>query len=656
MCGFLTFSSDHYHSDFERALDTLASRGPDDRGIWAGSLSHGDADVQLGHRRLSVVDLEHGRQPMITSDDRYVIVYNGEIYNAPELRKQLVKQGVQFQTHHSDTEVLLLGFAHWGLDSLLPKLDGMFAFTIYDRKTHTFHAAKDRFGIKPFYYSTHQGFITASTLAPFWQLANFPRKLNYHALREYLACQSIPSPLTILRDVHSLPPGHSLTYHKPSATLKTKPFWSIPQLDTGRDPSPFEDLVEQTDAALKESVKRQMVSDVPLGAFLSGGIDSSLMTYYMAQASGSSRVQTFTIGFPFGKGYDETKYAQKVAEQLGCKHHLLSANEIDATFFESAIKDLDQPFADPAYLPLSILCQLTKQHVTVAIAGDGGDELFCGYNRFLETETKYPPTLKTNILSALDSMHILHPSLRRRALSGKQKLLWDRVKLGPFPGTRKDMASLLAKSSIKQADISRTLNDWLSLAASFSDPIDIEALTRADLHTYLSENCLAKSDRASMAHSLEVRVPFLGNPVTDLILTQPASSKYHNQTFKAILTELSRRHLPREVWDRPKHGFSVPVSDFIFKQWSGQTNQWLDQAADIAPFLNTKEINRRYRKLQQRREDSRTVYTILTLLGWLTTHPIDSDTNLSASIPPQAPSHTHQSSEQPSKPLVPASP
>jgi asparagine synthase (glutamine-hydrolysing) len=608
VCGLLTIAGDRWAGGFDAALDSIASRGPDERGDWHGQ------GVHLGHRRLSIIDLQAGQQPMRSADGRYVLVYNGEIYNFKEIRQELEALGQTFTTR-SDTEVLIEGYARWGR-GVLDRLDGMFAFVVWDRKEKALFTARDRFGIKPLFYSTHLGFVAASTMQPFFKLPDFPRRLDYQALRDYLAVQSIPSPMTMLRDVRSLPPASWLTWDQATDQLETGRYWDIPQATS--NPIGFDELVDACDAALAKSVKRQLVSDVPLGAFLSGGIDSSLMVHYMAAAS-SKPVKTFTVRFDKRSGYDESRYARIVAERYGCEHHELDAHEIDGGRLVDSLTDLDQPLADPAYLPLRELCELTRQHVTVAVCGDGGDELFGGYPRFLRGESSYTGSTPFNLLHRLG---LLPPALRRRALRGVEGLLWDRVKFGPFPGTRKDMAALLTPDIAIACEIDQTMRGWLDLAQRFGSPIETDQLMRADLWTYLSENCLVKSDRASMAHSLEARVPMLGNPVADLVLPQPASVKMQGG-LKSVLVELSKRHLTPDVWDRPKHGFSVPLQTYFNGSWRECCADWVGRSGELAPFLDAGSVRSRWSACLNGRGDKRGMYTLIALLGWLDTHKVD---------------------------------
>ena len=603
---------ERWSEDFDRAVSSLAHRGPDDEGVW-----HQD-DVRLGHRRLSVIDLEGGHQPMATDDGRYHIVFNGEIYNFPDLRERLEHEGVAFHTR-SDTEVLLRGYVAWGGQALLGRLDGMFAFAVWDKCDRKLFAARDRFGIKPLYYSMADGFVFASTLEPFWQLTGFPRRLNYEAVRDYLACQSISAPMTIIQDVAALEPACWLEWDATTRACRTGRYWDIPApLAQGMDPT---ELIDATDVALTESVRRQMVADVPVGAFLSGGVDSSLMVYYMSLAR-PDPVRTFTVRFPESGGYDESGYARTVADRLGCEHHEIDAREIDTAALRDALQTLDQPMADPAYLPTLGLSRCTREHVTVAISGDGGDELFGGYPRFFQGEACYPPSMVSCLFNRAASTGLLPASLLRRTLRGQDRVIWDRLRLGPYIGGRKSLRGVLTTDAWQACRPDETLARWREQVLRWGGVMDTDSLMRGDLWTYLSDNCLVKTDRASMRHSLEVRVPVLGNPVVDLVLPQPASVKTAGG-MKAVLNTLARRHLPREVWDRPKHGFSVPMSDYFRGSWREACEQWVGQSRDLAPFLKHEAVERRWRRVLGHGGDHRVMYTIIALLAWLETHPLE---------------------------------
>ncbi|MCX7157213.1 MAG: asparagine synthase (glutamine-hydrolyzing), partial [Rhodocyclales bacterium] len=390
MCGILLTVGEIFHADFDAALATLKSRGPDAR----ETLAHGD--TLLGHARLAVIDIDGGRQPMTAANGRLAMVYNGEIYNFAALRRELEAAGHAFVTR-SDSEVLLTGYLHWG-EAVVERLDGMFAFAIRDAQDGSIFLARDRLGIKPLFWGEHAGgLVAASTLAPFFALTAFPKKLDAEGLRDYLAFQTPLAPHTLVRDIHALPPSACLRW-KAGSGAKPRQWWNIP--DVSEKAPDREALVAETDGLLAQAVKDQLAADVPLGAFLSGGIDSSLVVHYMAQAgafSTSRPLKTFSVRFAEA-GFDESPHAQAVAERYGTEHHVLDAPDLTADTLAAALRDLDQPLADPAYIPTWALSRLTRQHVTVALSGDGGDELFGGYPRFLDGADRYPDSVGKRLL------------------------------------------------------------------------------------------------------------------------------------------------------------------------------------------------------------------------------------------------------------------
>ncbi|MDZ4255429.1 MAG: asparagine synthase (glutamine-hydrolyzing) [Sulfuritalea sp.] len=620
MCGILFASGEIFRADFDAALETLKSRGPDAREV----VAHGDA--LLGHARLAVIDIAGGRQPMRTADGRLAMVYNGEIYNFAALRRELEAAGHAFATR-SDSEVLLTGYRHWG-EAVLHKLDGMFACAIHDRQDGSVFLARDRLGIKPLFWGEHaNGLVAASTLAPFFALKAFPKKLDAEGLRDYLAFQTPLAPHTLVRDIHALPPGACLRW-TPGARATPRQWWAIPDA-TEKAPG-REALVAETDALLAQAVKDQLVADVPLGAFLSGGIDSSLVVHYMAQA-GAAPLKTFSVRFAEA-GFDESPAALAVAERYGTEHHVLDAPELTADTLADALRDLDQPLADPAYIPTWALSRLTRQHVTVALSGDGGDELFGGYPRFLDGADCFPDSAGKRLLRVLLRHGLAPAGLRRRALAGAELLLYRRVELGDYPGSRKDLRRYLAPETQRAARPEHTLELWRELAAHHGN-YDRGALLRADLWTYLSENCLAKTDRASMAHGLEVRVPLLANALQDRMLRLPAGVHFDAGARsaspgmqstgggKAILRALARQHLPEAVWNREKHGFSVPLR----ANFAGAWRDWCDAqvAAARAPWLDAGAIAALWQEARQGKGNVRLMYSFAVLLAWLETHPLD---------------------------------
>lgn len=610
MCGIFGLIDTPWRESASAALNTLRARGPDDSAV----LDLGDAI--LGHTRLAVIDLVSGQQPMRSADGRYTIVFNGEIYNFRELRKQLASTGRAFTTQ-SDTEVLLQGFAEWG-ERVVPRLDGMFAFAVWDAHERVLFAARDRMGIKPFFYSTVAGFSFGSTLAPFLRLDGFPRRIDYQALRDYLACQTALAPHSFLNAVQQLSPASQLVWTARDRRLEIRRYWDIP----GPRELAFDrmEVLDRVDAAIGDCVRAQLVADVPLGGFLSGGIDSSLMIHYMARA-GARPLRTFNLRFREAD-FDETSYARAVAERFGTEHHTLDAPQIDGAGFAHAIDDLDQPLADPAYVMTHALSRLTRSFVTVAISGDGGDELFGGYGRFRQGEGRYPRRPGQDVLRKLVEAGWLPGSLLRRTLHGRDRVFYHRAELGPWEVSRKSLKRYLAPDAWERCLPHKTLSLWRELAASFGGRVNTESLMRADLWTYLSDNCLAKTDRASMAHGLEVRVPLLGNAVLDSVLHLPAEAHFNGED-KLLLRELARRYLPDCVWNRPKHGFSVPLRELFNGVWRDRCEDAISRAAEIAPFLNAPAVGSLWRAARSGHGSRRLAYTFVVLLLWLEQHRLD---------------------------------
>ena len=607
MCGIVGLIATPWQESAPAALATIRSRGPDEQRLWRGQ------DACLGNTRLAVIDPVGGQQPMQSADKRYVLVQNGEIYNFRELRAELETLGQVFTTR-SDTEVLLHGYAHWGVE-LPRRLDGMFSFAVWDTAERTLFAARDRMGVKPLFYSMQDGFSFASTLEAFFALRGFRCRLDYEALRDFLAFQVCLAPHSFLREVRQLPPASWLRWHAADRRFELQRYWEIP---TPRAQVPErEETLQRLDQALRESVRRQLVADVPLGAFLSGGIDSSLMVRYMAEAGGRP-LETFTLAFA-EPGFDETAHARAVAEAFSCRHHVLDAPAIDGAAFAQSVRGLDQPLADPAYVMTQALSALTRRQVTVAISGDGGDELFAGYARFADEASLHPPRLGQATGRALLEAGLLPSALLRRTLHGQELLFYRRVELGPWPAGRKSLSGYLAPGALAHCRPEATLQLWRDLAGG----MDTASLMRADLWTYLSENCLAKADRASMAHGLEVRVPMLGNPVLDLVLGLPAELNYDVGGGKALLRELARRSLPQTVWDRPKHGFSVPLRELFNGAWREPAEDVLARCASLAPFLQADAVLRLWHAARAGSASRRLAYTFVVLLLWLECHNIE---------------------------------
>ncbi|MBF0214353.1 MAG: asparagine synthase (glutamine-hydrolyzing) [Magnetococcales bacterium] len=610
MCGILGAISSRWASHMEQALSALSPRGPDARGI------HREPDAVLAHARLAVIDATGGVQPMPSADGRHWLVFNGEIYNFLDLRQELIQQGYRFATR-SDSEVLLIAYLHWGAE-MLTRLDGMFAFAIWDTQEKTLFAARDRLGIKPFFYATVSGLIFASTLAPFFKLPGFPRRLNGRALRDYLAFQTPLAPDSFLADCRQLPPGHFLRYRAGEKNPEITRYWQLPRPGTD-GPADLESGAERVDAALRESVRRQLVADVPLGAFLSGGIDSSLIVRYMAEA-GAKGMQCFSLKFS-QVGFDESAHARTVAERFGCTHHELPAPEIDIPAFLAAMEGLDQPLADPSYVMTHALSGLTRAHVTVALSGDGGDELFGGYPRYQDPQSAHPELFWQAWTRRLIDRGLLPAALTRRTLHGRELLHYRRVELGPWHRSRKDLNRYLAPAVREACAVGSTLESWNRLVDELGGTLDGATMMRADLWSYLPEICLVKTDRASMAHGLEARVPMLGQPVVEAALSIPAALHLRDGG-KAVLKRLCRDALPESVWNRPKQGFSVPLRELFRGAWRPLGDRVFADAERIAPFLDAPAAREQWQRcLSDRGGSRRLTYTLLVLLLWLERHP-----------------------------------
>jgi len=571
MCGFVAILQESSPIDLamaKRCLSTIAHRGPDAEGEWE------EGPVFLGHRRLSIIDLATGQQPMHSSDGRYVVVFNGEIYNFAELRERLIHEGATFQTQ-SDTEVILEGYRRWGKD-VVHRLEGMFAFLVWDRRKKIAFAARDRLGIKPLCWAEVPGrLVVASTLEPIRALGGF-RRIDLVAVRDLMAFDYIPAPRTVLHGVRKLEPGSRLQWQwAKGGPPSVERYWRPPAADAkSRPPDEFE-----LEELLEGAVQRQMISDVPIGAFLSGGIDSSLLVALMSRHS-AKPVRTFSVAFAEGD-VDESPIADKVAKFFSTDHTVLPAEAVGPEQLLQLLGRLDEPFCDPALVPTFILSEMTKRHVKVALSGDGGDEVFGGYVKYLRGETngngEWP--LSGAFRSMLQSLPWRPRGVGHfypRVLGGRDLFKYTATLYGDCPVFRKDLRQLLARSYHTEAHIPQFFEHWELKARQHGARWDQDVIMRTDLETYLSENCLVKTDRASMLASLEVRVPFLDEMVLDRILPLPSSAKIQAGQLKALLMPLCRRLLPREVWDRPKHGFNVPLDVRLAGAWRPAVEAALD--------------------------------------------------------------------------------
>lgn len=614
MCGFVAFIQSTPQVDLEiarRAIQTLTHRGPNAGGEWR------EGDVILLHRRLSIIDLATGDQPMSSGDGRYVIVFNGEIYNFPELRERLIQKGVRLRTR-SDTEVIVEGYRQWGA-KVVELLNGIFSFVIWDRNERQVFGARDRLGIKPFCWALQDGnLVVSSTLEPFEVLEGF-KKIDLVSVRDLLTFDYIPSPRTILQGVNKLEPGSQFHWRLGEAQPAISKYWVPPDEPSDAIPPGPDELEELLDRA----VARQMISDVPLGAFLSGGIDSSLLVALMARHSSNS-VKTFSCSFSQSK-VNESPIAELVARKFNTDHLVLPAEEIGSKTLLDILSRLDEPFADPALIPTFALSKLTGSHVRVALSGDGADEVFGGYPKYLRGKNKrqgWPFGRQFDgILRAVPWRPLGLASLYWRMFSSQTLIPWSVTRFGDFPVFPKDIRQLINPLYHEDAKVDQFFEPWERRAERMKLPFGIDLLMRTDLETYLSENCLVKTDRASMLTSLEVRVPYLDEKVLDRILPLSADKKIVNGELKSLLMPLARRLLPREVWDRPKHGFTVPLNDLLKGHWQPAVEsvlEWGEAHVDVFNYSCLRRLHRLNRSGGNVRWDmGRQLWNPLVLLAWM---------------------------------------
>ena len=580
-------SAESLHEIGRAMADTMLHRGPDAGGVWTDPA----AGVALAHRRLSIIDLSPGgAQPMVSANGRYVISYNGEVFNFVELRQELEQLGAKFRGG-SDTEVIIEGAARWGLAATVKRMIGMFALALWDRETRTISLVRDRLGIKPVYYlASDTLFAFGSELKAFRACPGWSASLDRDALQAYLRVGYVPQPHSIYREIRKLPPGNILTL-APGKMPTIEPFWDARQVAvsgfTKWSKAPDErEAIDGLDSLLRDAVRRRMIADVPLGAFLSGGIDSSTVVALM-QAESNRPVRTFSIGF-HEQGYDEAAHAKAVAQHLGTDHTELYVEPGHAFDVIPKLPEwYDEPFADSSQIPTFLVSEMTRRHVTVALSGDGGDELFTGYNRYFWAESlwkrfsRIPLPLRQVIAGAL---RVLPPATWDRLFG----LVPDRLR-PPQPGDKLyKLAGMLAHDG-PQAVYKRliTLCEPSQLAASGHEPKGIigdESIARdipnfpawmqfIDTVTYLPDDILTKVDRATMAVSLEGRVPLLDHRVVEYAWTLPLSLKIRDGKGKWALRQVLKRYVPDKLIDRPKMGFGVPIDSWL----RGPLRDWAEE-------------------------------------------------------------------------------
>jgi asparagine synthase (glutamine-hydrolysing) len=598
MCGIVGFAGAGAPDglDLGAAVAAMHHRGPDDQGNWR------EGSAGLGFARLSIIDLSPaGHQPMASPDGRHVIVFNGEIYNFGELRRELEACGETFRGH-SDTEVLLRLFVRDGLEACLAKLHGMFAFAVWDRATGTLSLARDRLGVKPLVYAeTAAGFLFASEIKPLFALyRDLPRLADGAALDHYLTYQYIPAPLTGFAAIRKLPPGHAMTVRDGRIATLAR-YWDV-------DPAagaelPFADACEQLREQVLEATRVRMVADVPLGAFLSGGIDSSITVAAMSRLS-SDPVKTYAIGFE-DERFNELPHARQAAQHLGTDHHEMIVRADAAAIVPQLIEHFGEPHADNSAIPTYYVAQLARQGVTVALTGDGGDEAFAGYRRFYHAALAERAG-KARLLPAWRMARRLTTLVENGLRGGRgaafpasradQSLFLpagQRYKHLIAYFTDADKAGLLTAAFREQTgrvDTTAFLGQWLERARG-ADPINRHLY--ADLHTYLPEDVLPKVDICSMMNSLECRSPFLDHRLVEFAARLPGRYKMKwPHRHKHILREAFRGWLPAGFLERGKMGFSPPLARWLRGDLSGLLRERLVAESGLAPWFDQGVIAR----------------------------------------------------------------
>lgn len=568
MCGIVGFVGQGDIKDLQKMMHALSHRGPDGDGTYIDTAT----SLFLGHQRLAIVDLEQGHQPMHTADKRLSVICNGEIYNHLELRTLLEQKGYIFRTNHSDIEVLLYGYQEWG-NSLPHYLNGMFAFALYDQKQHRLFLARDKFGEKPLYYTYQKGiFAFASELNALQQHSLLSFSIDPISLQKYFAYGYIPSPRSFYKDCFKLPAGHSLSFDFSQCTLHPLPYWQFRLTPSHTLKQAKEsDLVEELDFLLTQSVRRRSMSDVPIGVFLSGGLDSSAIVAFLKKTAPSSKINTFTIGF-LEKSFDESEYAQQVATLYETTHHVKFFKEdIFYKTIDKVLPALDEPIADPSILPTYLLSQFTAQSVKVALSGDGGDELFAGYDPFkaLYLSHLYTSFIPKNVHVFMRHVFSYIPfsqknmsldfKLRRTlmGLSYPNPAFWNPVWLSPLEPAL--FPELFDHPLLPEEIYEEAISLWESSAGESLIDKSLEFFTRF----YLQEDILFKTDRASMLNSLEARAVFLDNDLVSFCQKLPSSWKYRNGQTKYLFKKVLEKYLPPSITQRKKKGFGIPLLKWL---------------------------------------------------------------------------------------------
>lgn len=651
MCGIAGIVATHCGAEEREALvrrmiAPLHHRGPDAEGIWNSA----NAPIALAHRRLAIQDLSpNGQQPMVSASGRFYIVFNGEIYNFKELRNALETEGAAFKGG-SDTEVMLAAFEHWGIEPAVKRFVGMFAFALFDQHTRTLHLCRDRMGEKPLYYGWVDGnLVFASELKAIQAMTRQPLPIEQRAITSYLRFGYIPTPYSIYQNIFKLPPAtifgigvdqclKPANYSPLAAVSSVSPqhYWNlhdVARAGAANQLTDDDEAINELDALLKNAIKDQCIADVPIGAFLSGGVDSTTVAAIM-QSVNAKPINTFTIGFK-EKQFDEAPYARAIAAHLGTTHEELYISADDCLSVVPEIPHWwDEPFADSSQIPALLVARMAKRHVTVCLSGDGGDELFCGYNRYISTE---------QIWSRLKSAPASVRNMAAAIIESVSSTNYDRgyALLKKLSGDTKTQANIGAKAH-KLAEILRLddpvaaykflLSYWqnphaitgcgeLDTILDLEPNPDLGPLSHNamywDQQGYLVDDNLVKGDRSSMAASLEARLPLLDHRIAEFSWRCPAPMRQRDNQSKWLLRQVLYRYVPKNLIERPKMGFSVPVAQWLRGPLSTWAADLIHSDALAACGLAAAPIQRAWHEHSSGSKDNaHKLWTVLMLLAW----------------------------------------
>jgi len=565
MCGIAGFIGHGDQNDLQHMTSALTHRGPDDEGFHIDT----EQGVYLGHRRLAIIDIKDGVQPMWNADESICVVFNGEIYNHVELRRELEAKGHRFTSDHSDTEVLIHGWKAWGEDLPL-KLNAMFGFAIWDKTQKVLFLARDRFGEKPIYWAwQNETLLFGSELSAITAHSGFLRAFDPLALKKYFAHGFVPSPHAIYQDARKLPAGHALRFDLSSRQIETCSYWRF-RIALKEKPPSLDEAAEQLRALMMQSIKRRLMSDVPLGVFLSGGIDSAFAAAGVCQFRDPEQVRTFSIGF-IQKSFDESHHARTLADTIGT-HHRERILDLDGArdLMDDVLGRLDEPLGDGSILPTALLCQFARTDVKVALSGDGGDELFAGYDPFAALK---PAALYSEIMPrfAHKGMRrladLLPKSAKNMSLDFKLRRVLQGLDFGP------ELWNPVWMAPLEPGDIADLFNDPVHVDDLYSEALalwhedpnknSIDKSLEYYTNLYLPDDILTKVDRAAMMQGLETRSIFLDNDVVNFARVLPSAYKFDGCNRKIILKEAARGLVPQSILDRPKKGFGIPLQSWL---------------------------------------------------------------------------------------------